>query len=298
MWLNALYLFLPMVVGQPQRPPHAVNITVYHVGQKKYMNDLANMNSGDARGDADFMLRAAGLPYLCSPESGVAKYTYDCDDVEQTADDLVISKTIIEADSRWSEYAECNVDSHTGKYLCECRDHHSHHFHRPRPCNNTVGRIAVVNESGWAHEYPDPRDPFTTAYRYFFYNAAQKFGGIWYSTLGQGECGSVAEPKANCSWRIVETVKVISKKCQEDHVFGVVQQHGHECFDKCHQPLNRSTGCWTNCVYDTVFGKGSNHTAYPSSATSGMDTATVIDAWLGPFETSDPDKGGCPNLNK
>ena len=36
------------------------------------------------------MLRAAGLPYLCSPESGVAKYTYDCSDVEQTADDLVV----------------------------------------------------------------------------------------------------------------------------------------------------------------------------------------------------------------
>ena len=40
------------MAAQPQRPKHAVNITVYHVGQKKFMNSLTNMNSGDAWGDA------------------------------------------------------------------------------------------------------------------------------------------------------------------------------------------------------------------------------------------------------
>ena len=85
---------------------------------------------------------------------------------------IQVSKTIIEADSRWSEYAECNVNSSTAKYTCECRlplppnaTHHHHHHHPTVPCNNTVGRIAVVDESGFAHEIPDPSDPYSTAYR-------------------------------------------------------------------------------------------------------------------------------------
>ncbi len=118
------------------------------------------------------MLRAAGLPYLCSNQSGVANYTYDCYDIEQTGDDLVVSKILLEVDSRFSEYAECNVNSTTGEYYCECRaplppnvTHHHHHHWPTVPCNDTVGKIAVVNESGWAHEYPDPTDPYTSAYR-------------------------------------------------------------------------------------------------------------------------------------
>ncbi len=77
----------------------------------------------------------------------------------------------------------------------------------------------------------------------------------------------------------------------------MVQQHGRECFNKCPKPLNQTTGCWTNCVYDTVFGDGSNHTAFPAGAGKGMDAADVVEAWLHPFETSDPTNGGCPDLN-
>lgn len=65
------------------------------------------MNTGDANGDADFMLRAAGLPWLCSAKSGLANVTYDCQDGEQTAGDLVVTKVLVEASSRWAEYSEC-----------------------------------------------------------------------------------------------------------------------------------------------------------------------------------------------
>ena len=65
------------------------------------------MNTGDANGDADFMLRAAGLPWLCSEKSGLANVTYDCQDGEQTAGDLVVTKVLVEASSRWAEYSEC-----------------------------------------------------------------------------------------------------------------------------------------------------------------------------------------------
>ena len=110
------------------------------------------------------MLRAAGLPWLCSNASGERDITYDCQDIEQSATDLVVTQVIVEADVRYSGYAECNVDASTaGKYECECRNNsapssHRHH-HVTEPCNATVGRIAVVNESSFAHAPPDNTDP-------------------------------------------------------------------------------------------------------------------------------------------
>ena len=76
-------------------PQYAVNLTLYHVNEANY-SGLANMNSGDVSGDASFMLRAAGLPWLCSNTSGQRDDTYDCQDIEQSASDLVVSKVIVE----------------------------------------------------------------------------------------------------------------------------------------------------------------------------------------------------------
>ena len=65
--------------------------------------------------------------------------TYDCQDIEQSATDLVVTKVIVEADSQWSEYGECNVDPDSGAYVCECRNNsaapsHGHHHHATEPC--------------------------------------------------------------------------------------------------------------------------------------------------------------------
>eukprot|EP01052_Picozoa_sp_SAG31_P020538 SAG31_NODE_1548_length_7914_cov_5.353423_10_plen_82_part_00 len=60
-----LALLLPAATAAlPGRPSNPVNLTLYHVGPANYPG-LSDMNSGDAAGDAFFMLRAAGLPYLC-----------------------------------------------------------------------------------------------------------------------------------------------------------------------------------------------------------------------------------------
>ncbi len=166
-------------------PEHAVNLTMYHVGPSTHRG-LANVNSGDAAGDAFFMLRAAGLPWLCSNSSGLKDETFDCRDVEQSGGDLLVSEFVIEADSRFSGYAECNTENGTG-YFCDCRQRSGgggfsadgsgggggggggggttrgrqlqHHHHSSVPCNATVGRISVLEESSFANQPPDPSQP-------------------------------------------------------------------------------------------------------------------------------------------
>ena len=274
------------------RPLHPKNVTMYHVGLSN-TTGLADQNSGDSWGDAEFMVRAAGLGYLCSNASGEKDYTYDCDDAEQAGTGLVVSQFLVEvAGNDWSEYAECNIFN--GSYSCECRnnsDHsHHHHHHTDVPCQNPVGRINVTDESGFARDLPDTSNPYeNTSYRFYFYNAAQKLGGIWYSTLSTGNCdagGAAGVPQKNCTWRVVEQVKRVDKVCQESKVFDVVEQQGAACFKRCSADgsvhRNLTDGCWTKCFYDTALGPNANSTAYPANATvqHGMPAQVLRDAWV------------------
>jgi hypothetical protein len=315
----ALLFLLPLAAAQqkPLRPSHAmINLTLFHVGPSDY-HGLTDMNSGDVAGDAFFMLRAAGLPYLCSNSSGMSDRTFDCHDVEQHGADLVVSQYQIEADSRFSGYAECNVNATAnGTYDCECRDRSGddaalglprhrrklqHHHHRDVPCNATVGRILVLNESSFASVPPTPSGPpsfLNSPYRFWYYNLAQKLPtGTWYSTLGKGECGNPAS-HGTCAWRILRRVKTVAKKCQEENVLSRVETIGAACFQGCpgKKPVARDTKCWTDCFYDTVIGPRSNSTAYPNGSAQGVDSELLTGAWLAAFRSSDPKHGGCPDL--
>lgn len=282
-------LSLLLLSAAAVRPLNPVNVTVYHVGLPN-TTGLTDQNSGDSFGDAEFMVRAAGLGYLCSPASGEANYTFDCDDAEQSGSGLVVTEFVVEvAGGDYSEYAECNI--YGGKYTCECRNHHSSgHHHYDVPCQNPVGRINVTDESGWAHELPNPNNTYErSSYRYYFYNAAQKLGGIWYSTLKQGNCDrpeSASLPQANCTWRIAEVAKRVNKTCQESKVFDVVEKEGAQCFAGCSHDgkvhRNLTDGCWTRCFYDTALGPNSSTTAYPVnvSSTVGMSRKVLTDAWV------------------
>eukprot|EP01052_Picozoa_sp_SAG31_P020539 SAG31_NODE_1548_length_7914_cov_5.353423_11_plen_160_part_00 len=123
--------------------------------------------------------------HLCSNSSGQRDGTFDCHDIEQDGANLVVSEYVVEADRRFSGYAECNVNaSERGVYDCECRDRsggagrrqlQSHHRHHPSvPCNATVGRILVLNESGLASHAPGPNSFMQSPYAFWYYNLAQK----------------------------------------------------------------------------------------------------------------------------
>ena len=154
---SAAFVLL-LSIATALRPRNPINVTVYHVGLPN-TTGISNMNSGDARGDAEFMVRAAGLGYLCSNASGEASATYDCSDAEQAGDHLVVTQFVIETERIFSEYAECNIAN--GAYSCECRNNSASGYPVPSiPCSNPVGRIDVVNESSWGNQIPNMNNPW------------------------------------------------------------------------------------------------------------------------------------------
>jgi hypothetical protein len=55
-----LLVLTAFAVASGMRPLNPINVTMYHVGLAN-TSGLANQNSGDSWGDAEFMVRAAGL---------------------------------------------------------------------------------------------------------------------------------------------------------------------------------------------------------------------------------------------
>jgi len=285
---SAAFVLL-LSIATALRPRNPINVTVYHVGLPN-TTGISNMNSGDARGDAEFMVRAAGLGYLCSNASGEASATYDCSDAEQAGDHLVVTQFVIETERIFSEYAECNIAN--GAYSCECRNNSASGYPVPSiPCSNPVGRIDVVNESSWGNQIPNMNNPWErSSYRYYFYNAAQKLGGVWYSTLESGRCDRPDIEQSNCTWHVVSQVRRVAKSCQESFVFDAVETAGASCFEQCSADgkvhRNTTDGCWTGCFYDTALGPQSNATAYPALNTSvGMSGEALVEAWVNGVES-------------
>ena len=138
-------------------PAHARNITIYHVNEKNYSAAPVNMNTvrmttypspsanalvpnsrrshsnlnpniqqsslkttqADVNGDLYFDLRSRGLPLECGPLVNTSFWSrLDCDNPE-VADPsrLAITKLVMEVDTRWGDYADCNIDTATGEYV-------------------------------------------------------------------------------------------------------------------------------------------------------------------------------------
>lgn len=195
-------------------------------------------------------------------------------------------------------YAECNVNE-TGHgtgppiYTCLC--------HSRGLCNHSVG-VQEVRKLPW-YRLPSPGSPAPDFWRY---NLAQRIGGQWWSTVGAvdgvggGECTEGKASPAGCTWRLVDTVKVVSKDCADKSMNAAVVRAGQGtgCFHKCPQPTNTTSACWINCFYDTVLGsKGSSQPINASHhATDGLSNSQLLAMWNAPFLRSDQKNGGCPAL--
>ena len=138
-------------------------------------------------------------------------------------------------------------------------------------------------------------------------NTVHKVGGLWYSTEVEGQCDR--EGSKPCTWRVVQVAKKVSKKCSDAAIDAAVMTSsgagGPNCFSKCPQPHNSSTICWIRCFYQTVLGQSSgtqriNYTgansSLPSNTGTGMAMSALKAAWEQPFASTDPSKGGCPDL--
>ena len=99
-------------------PLYAANVTLYHVNERNYSVTPRNMNTADINGDMYFDLRSRGLPLECGPWRNTSFWSQlDCDNPEVAdTSKLAVTKLVIEVDTRWGDYADCNIDPATGSY--------------------------------------------------------------------------------------------------------------------------------------------------------------------------------------
>lgn len=121
----ALALALPALGAAAHiDPAHSANVTIYHVNERNYSGVPRNMNTADVDGDIYFDLRSRGLPLECGPWRNTSFWSrLDCDNPEvDDPSQLTITELVLEVDTRFGDYADCNVDTETGEYYCECEN--------------------------------------------------------------------------------------------------------------------------------------------------------------------------------
>ena len=301
-WIQLL--LLPVVAG--------TNLTVFHVNPSTYAPAPLNMDTGDALGDMYFDLRSVGLPIECahpSPETG-----RDCDNQEVVANDLVVTKLVLDVNLPYGDYGRCNIcvngtDHHgnnscvNGVYWCSCGGYSS----KPKQCGPAVGKEDLVSHMG--HHSCRSGDPNWACWRDA---TAKKTGGNWYSTTSAGYCGDGSSPPPpGCMWSVKEVVKVVNKSCSDDSIYSAVENAaaellGHEeklggggaCFDACTDSgvgahRNVSSPCWIECFYNAALGPEAGQ---PGGSIAGLPLATLLDAWNKPFLPVA--EGGCPPVSQ
>jgi hypothetical protein len=338
----------PASVDQRYAPPaipaaHAANITIYHVNPSKYGAAPRNMNTADANGDLYFDLRSRGLPLECGPLRNTSFWSkLDCVNPEDNGQDpLAVTKLVLEVDTRFDDYADCNIDATTGRYSCDCEDvpdnctaltpiskhDHGHAcnfsngcmyntldqrcepygcanvtdktectqgYHKcvwraevckdppgPKPvCDHTrVGRLNLTQVQWGRHTHHGSMSKVD----FWHGNTLVKTFGFWYSTWAEGECTAAANGTAavggQCSWRVVEKIKKISKKCSDATMDAAIIRGdrtapwGARCFDTCSpgDRTNTTSPCFIECFYNNVLGpKGSSQLMNHSSAGFGI----------------------------
>lgn len=88
---------------------NASTITLFHVNQKNY-SGITNMDLGDAAGDALFDLRTPLQYYECTQlQHEHPHYPRQCDNPEEFASNLVISKVQVHWDRQPGVYSRCNL---------------------------------------------------------------------------------------------------------------------------------------------------------------------------------------------
>lgn len=266
-----------VLVGGASAIDHAVNITVYHVVSASQGVIPKNMDTSSLNGDIFFDLRSITLPVECGSPYARA---VDCENTEIASTDDVISKLVLEVDSRFGEYGKCNLCTNgtdvrsglacePGAYFCVCGP-----MDAPYECTDMAVGRENISESfdmylcSWDQFFVEPWSCWSL-------NVWKKTGGIWYSTFASGMC-----PGDNCTWRVVDVEKVVTKNCSDDRIFSSVEAVGVDCFGGC-GPRNTSSPCWIGCFYQTVLGPNA---MLPTGQLDGyidegMPLADLADAW-------------------
>jgi len=96
--------------------------TAYRITPRNY-SGLTNVNSGDAAGDVFFGLYEFALPIICAEQPSLI----NCENIPilSIPGFNIYTKSLVEADPRFSTYKGCNPDADSGVFHCEILGNHS-----------------------------------------------------------------------------------------------------------------------------------------------------------------------------
>jgi hypothetical protein len=229
---------------------------------------------------------------------------FTCDNPEAAGADDVVNKVTLTITGGYSGYAMCNIGRNgtdgighpctDGTYCCFCANFTAHHWPPAEaPCNATVGYTDVYSRHSHHSHGVCLKD-----YECFSERASDYFTpeypGSWYSPLAYGSCALHSSPAANCTWSVKSVDKIVSKQCHTNSLFSSVHRASPSAFSTCSQVANASDPCWVRGFYEAVLGPTSGKPF--GKVGGGLPIAQVLGFWSLPFESDDPDSGGCPGL--
>lgn len=284
-------------------PAYSKNMTLYHINPLN-VSGIENMDLGDAAGDVFFDITALIGPWVCPSPYG------QCDNREVIGPNIGLKKVVVEFDTRHGAYGACNIcvngtdpmnksrSCKGDEYVCDCKDTSSFPP-KAQDCSVQVGFENTTNFFGpkGIGQFCPQRNRTNPSSVCWNGNSAEKLGGLWYSPTTLGKCTQDDKP---CSWRLLSVEKTITRDCHLNAWHSVVEKHMEPgCIDSCAdsgmgQARNTSSKCWVKCWIDAALGKDAGSS--PLKPEDGMSKEALVGAWLAPFASDDPSKGGCPNV--
>ena len=262
-----------------------VVFTTYRITPRNY-SGLANVDSGNAAGDVYFGLYELALPIICENDPSLI----NCENIPilSIPGFNVYTKSLVEADPRFSAYKGCNPDPRTGVFHCKILGNSSGSCWYDAPqredfidvCDAGSCRCAAYDADAVGAatcnmcERNATWHPDTLMWRQVE-ALGQKLNGTWYSTQAEGECAPGEVVGRECWWRVVRLERNVNATCVNDRVVAAVEAAGEPCFAACGADVaNRTSSCWIHCLFSTLVGS--------------MSKAQI----LAPFERAELSKSG------
>ncbi|CAB9520888.1 expressed unknown protein [Seminavis robusta] len=278
-------LLLILLVSLPVSAFATEVVTMYHIHPYTASADPSDTNLGNLDGDLFFDIGELLMLLPCSTQEdakGLPAFVA-CSNKEFWGDTSVISKLVVEVTTAdYAPYVACNICSmegtsplnpdhscQPGDYVCDCDG--------GGECSDP--RVGRISPGGGIHYFEtlclDP-DYRKRPHQFFcaFTVAAKRLKGYWYSTLGIGK---------DKTWRVLETIKTISKQCHQQSFLSDIEARG-DCFEGCPQ----ADPCYVECFIQTTLG--SEALDSPTSQ-GGMSKEELVEAWARPFRE-------CPDIRR
>jgi len=299
-----------------------VNLTLYRITPRNYTG-IADLDTGDAAGDAFFGLYEKAAPVVCrdrDPRSGSSALCGNSP-ILQIPGFNVYTATKVEADARMGDYAQCNPSLDTGVFRCSI-------FAGSLPDGSTPKHQCWYNFTGrpeWKAEFADvcemsecgcdavyslsvgrehpstsrafkprPKPPAGDLKQYVGWAAGQlgrMLNGTWYSTRKAGQCKVGQQIGKDCWWRETEQPRVVNATCVNDNMVRAVQSRQPSCFKDCPRPNDQTSDCWVQCLFETMVGNATKSPPLPPTP-----KAVIVRAFEQSFESDSPAKGGCADV--